>query len=115
LIRMLTLSVSNVGGNAGRLTALSTLGSFAGTILIGYVLIPLLPNSTTMYLTAVVLMLIAAGYFFTQRAPGENKPPVAIVLLLGAGLGYPALAHDRWQGREMEELFRGNSNFGQLQ
>src|SRR5262245_42954072 len=58
LVRVLTMSVQNVGGNVGRLTALSTLGSFAGTILIGYVLIPLLPNSTTMYVTALVLMLL---------------------------------------------------------
>src|SRR5262245_11277972 len=44
-VRVLTSSVHGVGGNVGRLTALSTLGSFGGTILIGYVLIPLLPNS----------------------------------------------------------------------
>src|SRR6185295_8306686 len=77
LIRMLTLSVSNVGGNAGRLTALSTLGSFVGTVLIGYVLIPLLPNSTTMYLTAVVLMMISGGYFFSTRSRGGNKTAIA--------------------------------------
>src|SRR5438132_3066708 len=41
LVRVLTFSVQNVGGNAGRLTAVSTLGSVAGTILIGYVLVPL--------------------------------------------------------------------------
>jgi spermidine synthase len=113
LVRVLTNSVQDVGGNVGRLTALSTMGSFVGTILIGYVLIPLLPNSTTMYLTAVVLMIIAAGFFFTQHTTG--KPAVAIALLLGAGLGYPALAQDRWQGREIEEIFRGNSDFGLLQ
>ena len=39
-VRVLTSSVGNVGGNMGRLTAIGTFGSFAGTILIGYVLIP---------------------------------------------------------------------------
>src|SRR5205814_4472960 len=45
LVRVITSSISGVGGNVGRLTSISTLGSFAGTLLIGYVLIPLLPNS----------------------------------------------------------------------
>lgn len=115
LIRVLTSSVQNVGGNVGRLTALSTLGSFVGTILIGYVLIPLLPNSTTMYVTAVLLMLVAAGYFFANREARGGKPAAVIVLLAGAGLGYPALAHNHWQGRDVDEIFRGNSNFGMLQ
>src|SRR5260370_11717384 len=39
----------------------SSLGSLAGTVLIGYLLIPLLPNSVTMYLTALILMLVCAG------------------------------------------------------
>src|SRR6516165_3771940 len=43
LIRVLTVSVAGVGGNIGRLTAVSTFGSFVGTVLIGYVLIPFLP------------------------------------------------------------------------
>src|SRR5256886_15274593 len=50
-IRMLTSAVIGVGGNVGRLTAISTLGSFVGTLLIGYALIPFCPNSWTMYLT----------------------------------------------------------------
>src|SRR5262249_33865452 len=59
LIRVITASVSGVGGNVGRLTAISTIGSFAGTLLIGYFLIPYLPNSTTMFLTALALLLIS--------------------------------------------------------
>jgi len=52
-----------VGGNVGRLTAISTLGSFAGTALIGYILMPFLPNSVTMYVTSAVLMAVTSGYF----------------------------------------------------
>ncbi|MEY2410962.1 MAG: hypothetical protein QOF48_3632 [Verrucomicrobiota bacterium] len=115
VIRALTLSVSNVGGNVGRLSALSTLGSFAGTILIGYVMIPLLPNSGTMYATAVALMLLAAGYFFGARAAGRNKIAVTALILVGCGLGYRSVAREGWQGKSTTELFRGNSNFGLLQ
>src|SRR5207247_7118820 len=59
LVRILTEDVSGVGGNVGRLTSVSTLGSFAGTILIGYFLIPFLPNSVTMYVTAVALVMVS--------------------------------------------------------
>ena len=40
LVRVITSSVSGVGGNVGRLTSIGTLGSFVGTMLIGYLMIP---------------------------------------------------------------------------
>lgn len=67
LVRVITSSLAGVGGNVGRLTAISTLGSFAGTMLIGYVLIPFLPNSVTMYVTSLVLILVCLGYFLAFR------------------------------------------------
>ena len=67
IVRVLSASVAGVGGNMGRLTAISTLGSVVGTALIGYVLIPLAPNSVTMYGTAGALVLVVLGYFGTQR------------------------------------------------
>src|SRR5881396_3854598 len=67
LVRVITASVAGLGGNVGRLTAISTLGSFAGTLLIGYLMIPFLPNSVTMYATALGLMLTCLGYFALHR------------------------------------------------
>ena len=69
------------GGNVGWFTSIGTLGSLAGTLLIGDLLIPLMPNSLTMYFTALVLMLICAGYFLFAR----RKWPAALVLLLALG------------------------------
>src|SRR5262249_56348299 len=77
LVRVITSSLTGVGGNVGRLTAVSTLGSFAGTLLIGYLMIPLLPNSVTMYVTALALLLVCVGYFVTWRRQ-------AVAPLLGA-------------------------------
>ena len=115
LIRVLTMSVQSVGGNVGRLTAISTLGSFVGTILIGYVLIPLLPNSKTMYFTALALMLLAATYFFGVRRGKDHRATTVILILLFAGVGYLGVASDHWRGRDTTEVFRANSNFGLLQ
>ncbi len=137
-IRVLTVSVSGVGGNVGRLTAVSTLGSFAGTMLIGYVLIPFLPNSVTMCLTAVLLMGLAVGYHLVWSRRRAVAPAVgAGVLLIGlvgmggdaapgsplrklglgelaARVGWPTSEH-RSRFAAMEELARCNSNFGLLQ
>jgi spermidine synthase len=111
LVRVITSSVSGVGSNVGRLTSVSTLGSFAGTLCIGYVMIPLLPNSVTMYLTAATLSLVCAGYllFFHRKA---IVPVLAIELLILANAF--GLQRSR-QYSHVEERFQGNSNFGRLQ
>lgn len=114
-IRVLAVSMNNVGTSIGRLSAISTFGSFLGTMLIGYVLIPFLPNSTTMYITALVLMALAVIYFAGWARGGGGPVPSAIALLLVGGLGYGGLRADAWQSTSSEELFRGNSNFGLLQ
>jgi len=114
-IRVMTSSVAGVGGNVGRLSALSTLGSFIGTVLIGYLLIPYLPNSVTMYATSMVLALVAAIYFAVWGRDRGGLVPVGLAIFIGAGLGYGGLRADQWSGGSWTELFRGNSNFGLLQ
>jgi spermidine synthase len=113
VVRVITLSVAGVGGNVGRLTSISTLGSFAGTILIGYVVIPLVPNSVTMYSISLALMLVAVGYFALYRVQA-TKP---LLLLLGVASASGLLLHSA-QARQFQwtvERFHGNSHFGQLQ
>ena len=114
-VRVLTMSVAGVGGNVGRLTAISTLGSFGGTVLIGYLLIPFFSNSMTMYCTALLLMLIAAIYFLRWGRKAADKAATVVLLAIGAAVGYAGLQRQRWRGEGSEELFRGNSNFGLLQ
>jgi len=113
LVRVITSSVAGLGGNVGRLTALSTLGSFAGTMLIGYVMIPLLPNSFTMYATAVALLLVCAGYFgFFHR---KVLAPLLTLLIVGVGAGLMAYQSRTHEYQYVIELERKNSHFGQLQ
>ncbi len=113
LVRVITSSVAGVGGNVGRLTSIGTLGSLAGTLLIGYLLIPLLPNSLTMYFTALALMLVCAGYFLFARRRG---PAVLVLLLaLGSAAGGKSYLGLTRNYSYAVELFRGNSHFGLLQ
>ena len=112
LVRVVTSSVAGVGGNVGRLTSIGTLGSFAGTMCIGYVMLPLLPNSVSMYLTAAALTLVVAGFFiFFNRRSGKSLAG-AVVLALGTGwlAGHPP-AHEY---AVAVERFSGNSYFGQI-
>jgi spermidine synthase len=112
LVRVLASSVAGVGSMVGRLTAIGTLGSFAGTLLISYLLVPLLPNSVTVYLTSVLLMAVCLGYFFAFGP----KAAVPLVLVLGLG-GLAGWALHRARTQQIPwavELYRCNSHFGQL-
>ena len=113
-VRLLTEAVSNVGGSVGRLTAIGTLGSFAGTVLIGYWLIPAFPNSVSMFGTAMALMLVSGGYFLVWSR--RYIKPAAAVIAMTAVFGVYA-ARDAVQPRfeNVTELARKNSSFGLLQ
>lgn len=113
-VRVLTVAVAGVGGNVGRLTAISTAGSVVGTLLIGYVLIPFLPNSLTMYSTAGILILVSATYLLVWN---RRQAPLLIVLALAAlGAGFAGVRKDQHRTFEkMEQLLRQNSDFGLLQ
>ncbi len=116
LVRVLTQSVRSVGGNVGRLSAVSTLGSVAGTVLIGYVLIPLFPNSVTMYLTAALLMAVTTGYFLAWGRPVKAGFALAAGMGLGLAVGGVGVSREsRVSIEDMTELTRANSNFGRLQ
>jgi len=118
VVRNLTQSVASVGSQMGRLSAISTLGSVLGTVLIGYVMIPFLPNSVTMLLTGALLMLVAAGYFWIIRRNQTSRAGSAVILLAALGGlagGYAGLrAETRLAIPGFEELERRNSLFGEL-
>lgn len=114
-IRWLTSSVSCVGQQVGVLSAVSTLGSVAGTVLIAYVLIPYLANSSILYMTASYLIVLSAGYFLIWKRRGRMMAltaATAAVFLIAAGSSHQQLQN--WPANE-KELFRANSNFGLVQ
>ncbi len=119
LVRVLTQDVEKVGGNMGRLTAISTLGSVAGAVLIGYVLIPHFPNSVTMLITAGVLVALAAVYFMVWGRNESAVTGLVVAGLLVAGLGHSGLRGQfsdtmKYGGLTWKVLYRANSNYGEL-
>ncbi len=116
IVRLLTASVQIVGQQVGRLSAIGTLGSVMGTLLIGYVMIPHLPNSMTMFLTTISLMLLAAGFYLKWHKNVKSITAVTIVITGGLITGYSGiLIESRLEYEGMEELERRNSNFGLMQ
>ncbi len=113
LVRLVTSSVHGVGANVGRLSFLSTAGSFAGTLAIGYWMVPRLPNYVSMQVIALVLTALCAVYFLKQRQFGLVVLPAALILVLGFAIQSKIGAEQQF--RLVTELFRGNSHFGQLQ
>jgi spermidine synthase len=113
LVRVITSSIAGVGSNVGRLSSVSTLGSFAGTLLIGYLMIPLLPNSVTMYLAALVLTLVGGSYFLFFRGPGLVS--VGLLVAFTGAAGAVLAQMQKTQYEHVVERFRGNSHFGKLQ
>ena len=112
LIRVVTASVAGVGSTAGRLTAIGTLGSFAGTMCVGYVMLPLLPNSISMYLTAALLVLVSAGYFGLFRR--KSAVALAATAALGLAITFLILQPPSIKHAGFIEHYRGNSNFGDI-
>ena len=115
VVRVITRSVGEVGGNVGRLTAVSTVGSFLGTIAIGYLLIPLLPNSVTMYGTAAALAALSVAYFLAWSRKAAAVVAVAAVAAAGLAAGGVGLGSERLGNPDAQELYRANSSFGLLQ
>ncbi|MBI3336658.1 fused MFS/spermidine synthase [Candidatus Peregrinibacteria bacterium] len=59
-VRLAAKDLQHVGRTAGRLAAISTIGSIVGTFLAGFVLIPLLGTTTILLILSVVLVIIPA-------------------------------------------------------
>jgi MFS family permease len=116
LVRVMAASMDVVGRQVGRLTAIGTAGSVGGTILIGYALIPFMPNSVTMLCTAAVLSVLVVIYFVLWgRSKGLGGAAVTFALA-GLGIGWWGVGLDaRIRVPGVVELERRNSHFGLMQ
>jgi spermidine synthase len=117
VVRLFSTSIDRVGSHVGRISAVSTFGSLAGTLAIGYLLIPLFFNSTIMYLTAGVLALVPLAYFAGWDRNLSGLMGSALVLLGAALAGLAHLGSERFTqtSGKFHELYAHNSNFGMIQ
>lgn len=116
VIRRLTVDVSSVGRIAGRVMGFGTLGSVAGCLAAGLVLIPSFSNASSMFAAAASLLTVGCvGAFLNARRACWR---FALVALLVAGLCVGALGY-RIQSQPREgfgrEIARHDSGHSLLQ
>jgi len=66
-IKLRAHKLQNIGMTAGGLFGIATVGSFFGAILTGFYLIPSLGISAITTIFAVLLFILAAGWFFVKK------------------------------------------------
>lgn len=105
--------MGGLGRTVGRLYAISTCGSFLGTLLTGFVLIPTLGVNSIIYLSSLALICLTIGYFALY------KRAYASVLLAAAPV-IPMLAHTelptviRPDGTRVDLVVNEDSTYGQI-
>lgn len=82
-VKLKTTTLEDTGKTVGRLYALSTVGSIAGTFLAGFVLIPLLGSTKTLYLIGASLI----GLSILLAPFAVKKLNVAVLVLFVFGVG----------------------------
>jgi predicted membrane-bound spermidine synthase len=89
-VRLQAKTVTGMGNVAGRLYALSTVGSLIGTLGTTFGLIPAMRTSKILYLLGAVLMAVAvmalAAQFAAHGAPRGRRSTTAATLFLGCPL-----------------------------
>ena len=115
LVRVMTASLRVVGKQVGRLSAISTIGSVIGTLLIGYLLIPHLPNSVTMLCTAASLVILSAAYLLVWGRGQRGRTGGSMLLVAAATAGFLVMFPENRAHGGMTEVARANSNFGLMQ
>lgn len=86
-VKLRTLSLEDSGKTVGRLYALSTIGSIAGTFAAGFLLIPFLGSTRTLYLIAA--LLFAVSLILAPFAFGRSSFVALILFVFGvAGSEY---------------------------
>lgn len=90
LVRLLAREMSSLGRTVGGLYALSTAGSFVGTIATGFFLIGVVGISRIFVLAGLLLVLLGAGYFATFRRAWAAAASLPLVLLFAPADSLPA-------------------------
>lgn len=106
-------SSREVGRTVGWLYAVSTCGSFLGTVLTGFILIPMLGVNNITYLSALTLIATSAGYWvlFRKKALAAAFAFVPIALLF-TPQDLPSIT--RPDGTKVSVLLNEDSAYGQI-
>lgn len=86
VIKRATHDLNGVGTVAGSVYAVSTIGSVAGTLLLGFYLLPLFGTKTILIAVSLLLAALSAVMSWQERAQAGALAPAAMAVLVAFGL-----------------------------
>ena len=114
IVKLYTEKFEKIGSRVGLLYAVSTIGSFFGTLTMGFYLIPLFRLNTIIVSLGSILLLMPMIYFFLFR----TQRRLLFFFLLTAGLGtlvfFPHLPRSQWVSETLKILHKTTSIYGEL-
>lgn len=110
-IKLCTTELRRVGITTGRLYAISTLGSFGGTILTGFILIPNMGVKKILYLLALILLLTASGGFVQGKQYGTSIISLILVFVCLPNMFIPPKLLDTPRAKV---IYKSESLYGQI-
>ncbi|NTV53350.1 MAG: fused MFS/spermidine synthase, partial [Candidatus Firestonebacteria bacterium] len=112
--KLYTDRFEKLGSRVGLLYAISTLGSFLGTITMGFYLIPYFRISVILFTLGLVLLALPAVYFLMLRA--RRALALAAALVVGAALlgFYPRDQVAHWINPQLKLVHKSTSLYGEL-
>ncbi|MBN2566318.1 MAG: fused MFS/spermidine synthase [Candidatus Eisenbacteria bacterium] len=78
-VRLSTLDIGRLARTAGRLYAVSTFGSFAGTISAGFLLIPTFDVRTILIVVSAALLAVSVCFFVAYRRAWQSTAVIALL------------------------------------
>jgi len=112
LIKIAAREMQNIGRTVGVFYAISTVGSFVGTVLTGFVLIAHFGVNTIFTVIGTLLIVLAAGYFLFFRRNGFVLP--ALILPLFLYLPEGPVSKVMANGTRVTKVFSKDTHYGNL-
>lgn len=112
IIKVAVREMHNIGRTVGFFYAVSTLGSFAGTVLTGFVLIAYFSVGRIFTFTGFILILIAFGYFAALKKRWALLPLLAVPILLARPT--PARVVTLSDGTEVSVVWEKDTYYGKV-
>jgi predicted membrane-bound spermidine synthase len=111
-IKLSTTELNVLGATAGKLYAISTMGSFFGTLLAGFILIPNMGTKKIFFLQSLILILLWIGYHLINKKYFLGLSSAVL-------LGFPILFLSPYffshkESDKVKLVYKSESIYGQL-
>jgi predicted membrane-bound spermidine synthase len=114
VVKLLTKEIGHLGGQMGKVTAVSTIGSLLGAVLTGYVFIPVFGVGNSLLMVACLLLALSLiGTFASKHAGVGMLVLVLSTLAGGAGVSLES-GINSFPGKGLIILEERSSNYAEL-